>query len=121
MLANPLKTKAMFVKNEDASCYALPIHVKGALALGQFKIARSFHIHDRKGRIWLSTSRRINILSKSRITKIQRSKGSVKVCERIARAAIVLVREHLFRELVTRNSTGRVFIFNEQITKTKLK
>ena len=26
----------LFVKNEDAPCYAQPIHVKGALALGQF-------------------------------------------------------------------------------------
>ena len=26
----------LFVKNEDAPCYARPIHGKGALALGQF-------------------------------------------------------------------------------------
>ena len=30
-------------QNEDAPCYARPIHRKGALALGQFQLARSFH------------------------------------------------------------------------------
>ena len=34
----------LFVKNEGAPCYARPIHGKGALALGQFQLVRSFHI-----------------------------------------------------------------------------
>jgi len=46
----------LFVKNEDTTCYARPTHRKGALALGQCQLARSFHIHDREGRKWLSGS-----------------------------------------------------------------
>ena len=36
----------LFVKNEDAPCYAQSIHVNGALGMGQFQLVRSFHIHD---------------------------------------------------------------------------
>ena len=39
----------MIVKNEDALCYARPIRGKGALALGPFELARSFHIHTGRG------------------------------------------------------------------------
>ena len=34
----------LFVKNEHAPCYVRPIQGKGALALEQFQLARSFHI-----------------------------------------------------------------------------
>ena len=60
----------LFVKNEDAPCYARPIHGKGALALGQFQLARSFHIHNWEGRKWLSASRNMKLPSKFWITKL---------------------------------------------------
>ena len=71
--------------------------------VGQFQLTRSFHIHDCEGRKWLSAPKSLKIRAKFRITKMQRSKSSVIVCERIARVEIVPAREHLFRELVARN------------------
>ena len=95
--------RELFVKNEDAPRYARPIRGKGALALGQFQLARSFHIHDWKGRKWLRASRCLKIRAKFRITKMQRSKSSVIECERIGRVEIIPVPEYLFREQVARN------------------
>ena len=56
----------LFEKNEDASCYARFIHVKGALALEQFQFVRSFHIHEREGSKWLSVSGSIKIDAEER-------------------------------------------------------
>ena len=67
----------LFVGNEDARCYARPIHVEGALALGIFQLARSFHIHDGEDKKWLTMYRSIKILNKFQITKMQRSESSV--------------------------------------------
>ena len=55
--APPIWILCLFVKNKDGPCYARPIYGKDALALGQFQLVRSFHIHDREGRKWLSASR----------------------------------------------------------------
>ena len=38
----------LFSKNEDALCYARPIHEKSALALGHFQLARSFYINGQE-------------------------------------------------------------------------
>jgi len=58
----------LFVKNEDAPCFARPIHRKGALALGQFQLAENG---------WACLGVYVNIRSKFQITKIQISKKSV--------------------------------------------
>jgi len=77
-----LKIRDLFVKYRDAPCYARPIHGKEALALGQLQLARSFHIHDREGRKWLNASRSLKIRAKFRMSKMQRGKSSVIVCEK---------------------------------------
>jgi len=110
----------LFVKNEDTPCYARFIHEKGALALGQFQLARSFYIHDCEGKKWLSASISLKIRVKFRITKMQRSKSSVIVSVKGSRELKLTHRESTFS--VNRSRvTWCFFIFDKEIAKTKLK
>ena len=93
----------LFAKNEDAPYYARPIHVKGALALGQFQLAQLFHIQT--GKNWLSVSRSIKMQQVSNYKDVEEREFSHRL-KKIAQVAIVSAQEHLFREEVAHGASS---------------
>jgi len=109
----------LFVKIEDAPCYARPIHGKSALVLGQLQLAQSLSCDDltfaslnlcnSKAAPYFSTPRRAQPLSAFPVVYVKRS------CE-------LKLSQHESTFSVNRSHVSlRVFIVDEQIAKTKLK
>ena len=103
----------LLVKIEDAPCHARPNHGKGALALGQIQLKRTFQI-----------------LCVFVIRNLLRTFTILDALNHFLPLPVVYVNGSLELKLSQRESTffvnrscvtWRVFIFDEQITKTKLK
>ena len=112
----------LFVKNEDAPCYSRPIHGKGALALGQFQHARSFHI------LWLHGNKE-STRSESSVIIVYEISRELKMSERESTFSVKTYREcqeKLIRiclvvlELMTNTHEDHSLCWNSKLTKRYL-
>ena len=92
---------------------------KGALAQGQFQLARSFHLHDREGRKWLRTSRSWKNVPNFELQRCREAR--VQSYYAIGLRELKLFQHESPISVNTSHMTWRVFIYDKQITKIKLK